>query len=284
MRTAAIASLILPLLVAGVARADEESDLDLAQAGGNLPTVLVEAQRLSGPDVSATGAAVYSVGAQDIGNLPTGAQGRRSPTSSRSCRASPSTKTSRSTSATPRDRSFNTRSTASWCRSTSIPTRRSLSMLNTLFVDRLDLRVGVLPARYGYATGGVVDVRVEGWLSGARRRGQPRMADQRSTFSPSIEYAACDGALSELRQRARRRGATPPSAARPRGRRPFTTKAARRRHSAFGPTRSPSDTRLSLLLAATAATTSCRMRRDSRRHTASRDSPAFRPRPTSIRT
>ena len=74
MRTPAIASLILPLLMAGIAGANEESDLSLGQVGSNLPTVIVESQRLSGPDVSTTGAAVYSVGAEDIENLPTGNQ------------------------------------------------------------------------------------------------------------------------------------------------------------------------------------------------------------------
>ena len=31
-----------------------------------------------------------------------------------------------------------------------------LTMLNAMFIQQLDLRVGVLPARYGLAAGGVV--------------------------------------------------------------------------------------------------------------------------------
>src|ERR1700690_896342 len=74
MRIPAIASLLLPLLVAGAAHANAESDSGLGQGGGNLQTVVVESQRLSGPSVSETGAAAYGVAAEDIARLPTGAQ------------------------------------------------------------------------------------------------------------------------------------------------------------------------------------------------------------------
>ena len=69
-----------------------------------------------------------------------------------------------------------------------------LSMLNALFVDRLDLRVGVLPARYGLrpAASSTCSRRT---AVGARRRSSSIYGGQRSTFSPSIEYAACDGAF-----------------------------------------------------------------------------------------
>jgi hypothetical protein len=45
MRALAITSIILLLLVAKAARANEESDLNLGQVGRNLPAVVVEAQR-----------------------------------------------------------------------------------------------------------------------------------------------------------------------------------------------------------------------------------------------
>jgi hypothetical protein len=47
--------------MAGAAHANEESYSGLGQGGDNLPTVVVEAERLSGPSVSETGAAVYGV-------------------------------------------------------------------------------------------------------------------------------------------------------------------------------------------------------------------------------
>src|SRR5208282_5183732 len=128
MRPAAIAILLLPTLIAGAARADEESDFSLDQGTGNLPTVVVESQRPSGPGVSDTGAAMYGVGAPDIDSLPAGAQ-------------TPIT------------------DVLAQLPSVDINTNPPfISMLNPLFVRQLDLQVGVLPARYGYATGGVVDV------------------------------------------------------------------------------------------------------------------------------
>jgi outer membrane cobalamin receptor len=61
-----------------------------------------------------------------------------------------------------------------------------LSMLNALFIERMDLRVGALPARYGLATGGVVDVQTK---NGCRAPGAEFsvFGGQRSTLSPSIE-------------------------------------------------------------------------------------------------
>ena len=65
-----------------------------------------------------------------------------------------------------------------------------LSMINPLFIKRLDLLDGVLPSRYSYATGGVVNIQTK---DGCERpfgdlsfRG-----GQRDTLEPSFEYAAC---------------------------------------------------------------------------------------------
>jgi hypothetical protein len=68
-------------------------------------------------------------------------------------------------------------------------------MLNPLFVERMDLQEGVLPARFGLATGGVVEVQTK---DGCRNPGGALsvFAGQRSTLSPSLDYASCDGALS----------------------------------------------------------------------------------------
>src|ERR1035438_9098563 len=64
-----------------------------------------------------------------------------------------------------------------------------------MFIEQLDLRVGILPSRYGLATGGVVDVQSK---DGCKAPGGEFSveAGQRSTLSPSTESAACDGALS----------------------------------------------------------------------------------------
>jgi len=67
-----------------------------------------------------------------------------------------------------------------------------LSMINPMFIERLDLLDGVLPARYSYATGGVVNIQTkdgcEQQLADVTLRG-----GQRDTLEPSFEYARCDG-------------------------------------------------------------------------------------------
>ena len=194
MRPAAIAILLWAALFAGAARADEESDFSLEQGSGNLPTVVVESQRPSGPAVSDTGAALYGVGAQEIDNLPAGAQ---TPITDVLAQL-PSV-------AIDQNQQIHIRNTEGpqfqyqingFLVPLDINTNPPfISMLNPLFVKQLDLQVGVLPARYGYATGGVVDIESK---DGCQAPGGEASVygGQRSTFSPSIEYAGCAGALS----------------------------------------------------------------------------------------
>jgi hypothetical protein len=196
MRRAAYSILLFSALAAGIAGADA-TDEALPSAdllAGTLPTVIVEAQRLSGPDVSDTGAAVYGVDAQDINSLPSGTQ---TPITDVLAQF-PSV-------AIDQNQQIHIRNTEGpqfqyQINGLLVPLDINtnppfLSMLNTLFVDRLDLRVGVLPARYGFATGGVVDVDSK---DGCHAPGGEVSVygGQRSTFSPSVEYAGCDGALS----------------------------------------------------------------------------------------
>jgi hypothetical protein len=190
------ALLLLPLLLlaAGLARADEAALAELEVNSGNLPTVVVEAQRPSGLDVSETGAATYGIAAEDIDNLPSGTQ---TPITDVLAQL-PSV-------AIDQNQQIHIRNTEGpqfqyqingFLVPLDINTNPPfLSMLNSLFVNRLDLQVGVLPARYGFATGGVVDVESK---DGCHEPGGEfsLYGGQRSTFSPSVEYAACDGALS----------------------------------------------------------------------------------------
>lgn len=179
--------------MAGGADADDMNDSGLGQGGGTLPTVVVEAQRPSGPRVSESGAALYGVSAEDIDKLPAGAQAPISDVLAQM----PSV-------AIDQNQQIHIRNTEGpqfqyqvngFLVPLDINTNPPfISMLNALFVDRLDLRVGVLPARYGYATGGVVDVESK---DGCRQPGGEASiyGGQRGTISPSLEYAACDGAL-----------------------------------------------------------------------------------------
>jgi hypothetical protein len=70
-----------------------------------------------------------------------------------------------------------------------------ISMLNPMFVSRLDLLDGILPARYSYATGGVVDIETR---SGCDAPGGQVgvLFGQRDMFEPSVSYAGCAGQTS----------------------------------------------------------------------------------------
>ncbi len=248
MRPAAIAILLLPTLIAGAARADEESDLSLDQAAGNLPAVVVESQRPSGPAVSGTGAAVYGVGAQDIDSLPAGAQ---TPITDVLAQL-PSV-------AIDQNQQIHIRNTEGpqfqyQINGFLVPldintTPPFISMLNSLFVNRLALRVGVLPARYGYATGGVVDVESK---DGCQAPGGEASlyGGQRSTFSPSIEYAGCAGALSSYVSARQTWSNTAFSSATP-GPTPIHDEGATSQALGFWTYSLADRTRLSLLLSAT---------------------------------
>src|SRR5271165_6029534 len=194
MRLAAVAMLLLPVAVAGGASAKEAGEpggaaeasaSGVGELAANLPAVVVEAQRMSGPEVSESGAALYSVGAEDIDKLPAGSQTPLSEVLSQF----PSV-------AIDQNQQIHIRSTEGpqfqyQINGLLVPLDINtnppfISMLNTLFVDQLDLRVGVLPARYGYATGGVVDVRSKDGCH-APGGGLSLYGGQRATFSPSLE-------------------------------------------------------------------------------------------------
>jgi TonB dependent receptor-like, beta-barrel/TonB-dependent Receptor Plug Domain len=72
-----------------------------------------------------------------------------------------------------------------------------ISMINPLFIDRLDLVDGILPARFSYADGGVLDIKTK---DGCEQPGgsATMYAGQRGMVQPSIQYAGCsaDGRIS----------------------------------------------------------------------------------------
>jgi hypothetical protein len=210
MRLSAIALVVCSVLVTASALADDDATFlprsvasgrdaaakvtSLSSSPIGLESVVVEAERVSGPAVSDAGTADYQIGAADIDSLPVGAQ---TPITDVLAQL-PSV-------AIDQNQQIHIRNTEGpqfqyqingFLVPLDINTNPPfLSMLNPLFVDRLHLLVGVLPARYGYATGGVVDVETK---DGCRAPGGEfsLYGGQRSTLSPSIDYAACDGALS----------------------------------------------------------------------------------------
>ena len=189
--------------VAGDGGAGGGDNVQIAMASGaaapvpgtyRLETVVVEATRLGGPEVSPTGANDYAVTSQDINDLPTGA-------------AAPITDVLAQMPgvAIDQNQQIHIRNTEGpqfqyQINGVMVPidinTNPSfLSMINPLFVKQLDLLDGILPARYSYATGGVVDIRSK---DGCEHPGGELsvLAGQRDMLQPSLQYAGCDDRLS----------------------------------------------------------------------------------------
>jgi hypothetical protein len=185
----------LALAGAGHLPPTQAEDLDGPPPGGNeLSTVVVVGQRPDGPDISDTGTADYRIGPHQINGLPNGNQ-----------TAITEVLTQLPGVASDQNQQIHIRNTEGpqfqyqingFLVPLDVNTNPPfLSMLNSLFIQQLDLRVGVLPARYGFATGGVVDVQSKDGCS-APGGDVSLEAGQRSTLSPSVEYAACTGAFS----------------------------------------------------------------------------------------
>jgi hypothetical protein len=222
----------------------------LAPVANTLDPVIVEAGHIAGPGVSDTGAADYSIGADDLNRLPAGAQ-------------TPITDVLAQLPgvAIDQNQQIHIRNTEGpqfqyqingFLVPLDINTNPPfLSMLNTLFVEQMGLRVGVLPARYGYATGGVVDVETK---DGCRAPGGEFSVygGQRATVSPSLEYAACDGPLASYVSARETLSNTAFSSATP-GPTPIHDEGRQAQALGFWTYALAPDTGLSLLLSATAS-------------------------------
>ena len=149
---------------------------------------------VTGPNVSAGGANDYAVTAEDIANLPMGA-------------TSPITDvlTHMPGVAIDQNQQIHIRNTegpqfqyqingilAPLDINTNPP---FISMINPQFVKQLDLLDGVLPARYSYATGGVVDIEPRTAAS-SRAAASRSSAGQRDVVQPSGQFGGCDGKFS----------------------------------------------------------------------------------------
>jgi len=169
-------------------------DMSPANSSDRLETVIIESTRLGGPEVSPTGANDYAVTARDIAALP---QGDISPITD--------VLTHMPGVAIDQNQQIHIRNTEGpqfqyqingvllpFDINTNPP---FISMINPMFIKQLDLLDGVLPARYSYATGGVVDIRTK---DGCEQSGGDVSitAGQRSLFEPSLQYAGCNGDLS----------------------------------------------------------------------------------------
>ena len=168
---------------------------DAQVASDEGPDVTVEGRRLPrGPGVSRTGANDYVVSAGDILRLPTGG-------------STPMTDvlTQMPGVAIDQNQQIHIRDTEGpqfqyQINGVMVPFDINtnppfLSMINPMFVKQLDLLDGILPSRYSYATGGVVDIQTK---DGCEQPGGDftLLAGQRDTLQPSAQYGGCDGRFS----------------------------------------------------------------------------------------
>ena len=70
-----------------------------------------------------------------------------------------------------------------------------VSMINPMFVKQMSLLDGILPSRYSYATGGVLNIETK---DGCEQPGgsASMYGGQRNTVQPSFQYGGCDGKFS----------------------------------------------------------------------------------------
>ena len=197
MRFRPSASLLTLLLATSAALADgPDPEFTSAAAINDLGTVDIHATRIEGPGLAVDGTADYRMSAEGIDALPAGAG---TPVTSILAQM-PSV-------AIDQNQQIHIRNTEGpqfqyqingFLVPIDINTNPPfLSMLGSEFIERLDLKVGVLPARYGYATGGVVDLVTK---DGCQAPGGvvSLEAGQRATVSPSLEVGSCDGPLSSF--------------------------------------------------------------------------------------
>ncbi len=159
-----------------------------------LNTVVIEATALAGPAVSPTGANQYSASAEDIAATP---QGKTAPLTDVLAQM-PGV-------AIDQNQQIHIRNTEGpqfqyQINGVLIPLDVNtnppfLSMINPLFIKRLDLLDGVLPSRYSYATGGVVSIQTKDGCEQSSSGDVSLRAGQRDTLEPSLEFAGCHDGL-----------------------------------------------------------------------------------------
>jgi hypothetical protein len=197
---AAVLLAILPAAPLFAANAADASSLSPPPPGdpplrvAQLGTVEVESTRLGGPGLAPSGSADYAVTQQDILDMPEGQDSKLTDVLTQMPGVS-----------IDQNQQIHVRDTEGpqfqyQIDGVMVPLDINtnppfLSMINPMFVRRIDLLTGVLPARYGYATGGVVDIETRQGCA-APGGSLSIFTGQRDTFQPSIEQSGCDGRLS----------------------------------------------------------------------------------------
>jgi outer membrane receptor protein involved in Fe transport len=168
-----------------------DKPLALVLAPEKIETITVEGQRAGGPGVSATGASDYAMTAQDIAALPAGTNTALS-----------DVLTQMPGVAIDQNQQIHIRNTEGpqfqyqingFLVPLDINTNPPfVSMINPQFIKQIDLLDGILPSRYSYATGGVVDIQTK---DGCEDPGGSAtlLFGQRGLLQPSAQYGGCAG-------------------------------------------------------------------------------------------
>src|SRR5579862_529382 len=164
---------------------------DVSAADNGLATVIVESTARAGPAVSPTGANDYATSARDIAAQPKGGTASLTDVLAQMPGV-----------AIDQNQQIHIRNTEGpqfqyQINGVLIPLDINtnppfLSMINPMFIKRLDLLDGVLPARYSYATGGVVNIETRDGCDEPLADFSLRVG-QRETLEPSLEYSGCHG-------------------------------------------------------------------------------------------
>jgi TonB-dependent receptor-like protein len=193
-----LASAVLGAAAPGCAGAATGAELAAAGSGSDpvLSTVVIEASVTAGPAVSPTGANQYGVSAADIA---AGTKGATAPITD--------LLTQMPGVALDQNQQIHIRNTEGpqfqyQINGVLIPLDINtnppfLSMISPLFIKRLDLLDGVLPARYSYATGGVVNIETRDGCEDPSESASLTLG-QRDTLAPSFEYGGCHNGLSNF--------------------------------------------------------------------------------------
>jgi hypothetical protein len=163
-----------------------------AETALNLP---IQASRIRAPNgVSTTGANSYTMTAQDISNLPRGDNATIT-----------DVLTQMPGVAIDQNQQIHIRNTEGpqfqyQINGVMVPLDINtnppfISMINPMFVEQLSLLDGILPSRYSYATGGVLNIQTK---NGCEQPGgsASMYGGQRNTVQPNFQYGGCEGNFS----------------------------------------------------------------------------------------
>ena len=157
----------------------------------SLPTVVVEGARIQSPGLSPSGTNDYMITSQDISNLPGGENTVLTDVLSQLPGVG-----------IDQNQQVHIRNTEGsgyqyQINGVLIPldiitNPPFISMINPLFIKQLDLVDGILPSRYSYSTGGVVDIQSKDGCD-APGGSATLYGGQRATIQPSAQYSGCSG-------------------------------------------------------------------------------------------